>query len=66
MNWSEINGEILKPIANSDKQWTTELYYNMQFGDFFQITPDVQYINAPAFSSESSAWVFGVRARVFI
>ncbi|WP_261314604.1 carbohydrate porin [Vibrio hangzhouensis] len=66
MNWSEINGEILKPIATSDKQWITELYYNMQFGDHFQITPDVQYINAPAFSSESGAWVFGVRARVFI
>lgn len=66
LNWSEINEEILKPIANSDKQWTTELYYNMQFGDHFQLTPDIQYINAPAFSSESSAWVFGVRARVFI
>lgn len=66
INWSEINEEILQPISNSDNQWTTELYYNIQFGNHVQITPDLQYIDSPAFSSESSAWVFGLRARVFI
>ncbi|MGF1748124.1 carbohydrate porin [Vibrio cionasavignyae] len=66
MNWSQINEEILQPIANSEQQWTAELYYNMQFGDYLQVTPDIQYIKDPSFSSESSAWVMGIRARVFI
>ncbi|WP_261881525.1 carbohydrate porin [Vibrio coralliirubri] len=66
VNWSELNEEILQPVANSDEQWTAEIYYNMQFGDHFQVTPDIQYIKDPAFSNESSAWVFGIRARVFI
>ncbi|WP_221073722.1 carbohydrate porin [Agarivorans aestuarii] len=66
VNWSEINEEILRPIANSDEQWTAELYYNMQFGDYLQVTPDIQYIKDPAFSNQSSALVFGIRARVFI
>ncbi|MEZ8696397.1 porin [Vibrio lentus] len=66
VNWSELNEEILQPAANSDEQWTAEIYYNMQFGDHLQVTPDIQYIKDPAFSSESSAWVFGIRARVFI
>ncbi|MFA0157390.1 carbohydrate porin [Vibrio sp. 10N.261.46.A3] len=66
VNWSELNEEILQPVANSDEQWTAEIYYNMQFGDHFQVTPDIQYTKDPAFSNESSAWVFGIRARVFI
>ncbi|CDT84355.1 conserved exported hypothetical protein [Vibrio coralliirubri] len=66
VNWSELNEEILQPVANSDEQWTAEIYYNMQFGEHFQVTPDIQYIKDPAFSNESSAWVFGIRARVFI
>ncbi|MEZ8723947.1 carbohydrate porin [Vibrio pomeroyi] len=66
VNWSELNEEILQPAANSDEQWTAEIYYNMQFGDHLQVTPDIQYIKDPAFSNESSAWVFGIRARVFI
>ncbi|CAK2700799.1 porin [Vibrio crassostreae] len=66
VNWSELNEEVLQPAANSDEQWTAEIYYNMQLNDFIQVTPDIQYIKDPAFSSESSAWVFGIRARVFI
>ncbi len=62
INYAETNNEAF----GGDEQWTTELYYNMQFGDHLQITPDIQYIKDPAFSGESSAWVFGVRARVFI
>ena len=66
VNWSELNEEILQPAANSDEQWTAGISYNLQFGDHFQVTPDTQYIKDPAFSSGSSAWVFGIRARVFI
>ncbi|WP_205472909.1 carbohydrate porin [Agarivorans sp. Alg241-V36] len=66
INWSEINEEILRPIANTEEQWTTELYYNMQFGDYLQVTPDIQFIRDPAFSNQSNALVFGIRARVFI
>ncbi|MFC1235963.1 carbohydrate porin [Vibrio sp. F74] len=66
INWSEINEEVLQPNANSDQQWASELYYNMQFGEHVQVTPDIQYIKDPSFSNESNAWVFGVRARIFI
>lgn len=66
INWSEINEEILQPNANSDQQWASELYYKMKFGDHLEITPDIQYVIDPAFSSESSIWVFGLRGRVFI
>ncbi|MFM2607329.1 carbohydrate porin [Vibrio chagasii] len=70
LNWAEVNGDSFaadaKAISGSTEQWTAEIYYNMQFGDHFQVTPDIQYIKAPAFSNESSAWVFGIRARVFI
>ncbi|CAH6781775.1 Porin [Vibrio chagasii] len=70
LNWAEVNGDSFaadaKAISGSTEQWTAEVYYNMQFGDHFQVTPDIQYIKDPAFSNESSAWVFGIRARVFI
>ncbi|CDT94083.1 conserved exported hypothetical protein [Vibrio coralliirubri] len=70
LNWAEVNGDSFaadaKAISGSTEQWTAEIYYNMQFGDHFQVTPDIQYIKDPAFSNESSAWVFGIRARVFI
>ncbi|MCG9545304.1 carbohydrate porin [Vibrio sp. Isolate33] len=70
LNWAEVNGDSFeadaKAISGSTEQWTAEIYYNMQFGDHLQVTPDIQYIKDPAFSTESSAWVFGIRARVFI
>ncbi|WP_261383429.1 carbohydrate porin [Vibrio sp. T20] len=71
VNWSEINEYALKGIStgvygNDGEQFTAELYYNMQLNDFIQVTPDIQYIKDPALSNESSAWVFGVRARIFI
>ncbi|MGF1848591.1 carbohydrate porin [Vibrio lentus] len=70
LNWAEVNGDSFeadaKAINGGTEQWTAEIYYNMQFGDHLQVTPDIQYIKDPAFSSESSAWVFGIRARVFI
>nr|WP_102487131.1 carbohydrate porin [Vibrio lentus]PMH95753.1 porin [Vibrio lentus] len=70
LNWAEVNGDSFeadaKAISGGTEQWTAEIYYNMQFGDHLQVTPDIQYIKDPALSSESSAWVFGIRARVFI
>ncbi|PML47574.1 porin [Vibrio lentus] len=70
VNWAEVNGDSFeadaKAISGGTEQWTAEIYYNMQFGDHLQVTPDIQYIKDPAFSRESSAWVFGIRARVFI
>ncbi|MFB9227450.1 carbohydrate porin [Vibrio lentus] len=70
LNWAEVNGDSFeadaKAISGGTEQWTAEIYYNMQFGEHLQVTPDIQYIKDPAFSSESSAWVFGIRARVFI
>ncbi|MBY6196059.1 carbohydrate porin [Vibrio hangzhouensis] len=67
INWSQTNKDTLQTFLNAgEKQVAAELYYNMQFGDHVQITPDIQYIKDPAFSSESSAWVLGVRARIFI
>lgn len=67
VNWSETNSDTLQTFLNAgEDQLAAELYYNMQFGDHLQITPDIQYIKDPAFSNESSAWVFGIRARVFI
>ncbi|GAD89550.1 hypothetical protein VHA01S_021_00440 [Vibrio halioticoli NBRC 102217] len=66
VNWSEINENyFLASAASSDNQVTAELYYNMQFGDHFQLTPDVQFINNPALSNEDTALVVGVRGRVF-
>lgn len=64
VNWSETNSDTLQSFADDD-QVTAELYYNMQFGDHFQLTPDVQFIHNPAMSSEDTALVFGVRGRVF-
>ncbi|WP_198419047.1 carbohydrate porin [Motilimonas pumila] len=62
MNWAETN----EVAFGGDKQFTAELYYNMQFGDHVQITPDIQYIKDPAMSNEDDAWVVGLRARIFI
>ncbi|KOO15606.1 porin [Vibrio xuii] len=67
VNWSETNSDTLQRYMNADKDQTAvEIYYNMQLTDYLQITPDIQYINNPALSNKSSAWVMGIRARVFI
>ncbi|OBT12159.1 porin [Vibrio sp. UCD-FRSSP16_10] len=60
VNWSETND-----IFGNEDQFSAELYYNMQLGDHIQITPDVQFINNPALSTQDTALVFGVRGRVF-
>ncbi|WP_036830587.1 carbohydrate porin, partial [Photobacterium sanctipauli] len=61
VNWSETNEEAF----GGDEQIAAEVFYNMQVGDNLQITPDIQVIKDPAFSSEDTAVVFGLRARVF-
>jgi porin len=67
INWSQTNEDTLQTFLDAgERQVAAELYYNMQWGDHVQITPDIQYIKDPAFSSESHAWVFGIRARIFI
>ncbi|MBW3697751.1 porin [Vibrio sp. T187] len=67
LNWSEVNENLSDAygVGNST-QVTSEIYYNMALNNFIQVTPDIQYIKDPAFSTESSTWVFGIRARIFI
>lgn len=62
VNWAETNGVAF----GGDEQFTAELYYNMQVGKHLQITPDIQYINKPAASSEDNTLVLGLRARLFL
>ncbi|MCE2570258.1 carbohydrate porin [Motilimonas eburnea] len=62
-NWSEANKE---GWGTDDSQTTLEIYYNMQFGEHVQITPDFQWIHDPILSQESNALVFGLRGRIFI
>jgi len=67
LNWSNVNDNLEDVYLVEDaSQFTTEIYYNMQLNEFIQLTPDIQYINEPAFSTESSSWVIGIRARAVI
>ncbi|AJR08450.1 carbohydrate-selective porin OprB [Photobacterium gaetbulicola Gung47] len=63
LNWSQANEESW---GTDDSQTVLEVYYNMQFGDYFQVTPDFQWINGPILSRESNTYVFGLRGRLFI
>ncbi|PSU35213.1 carbohydrate porin [Photobacterium lutimaris] len=62
VNWSKINEA---EFGIDDSQIVAEIYYNMQFGDHFQLTPDMQVIVDPAFSNEVVAVVFGLRGRLY-
>ncbi|USD43929.1 carbohydrate porin [Vibrio sp. SCSIO 43135] len=67
VNWSNVNDNIESAYAvGESKQFTAELYYNIELNDLVQLTPDLQYISDPAFSSEDSTWVVGLRARIII
>ncbi|MGS0693639.1 carbohydrate porin [Shewanella sp. 0m-4] len=67
VNWSNVNDNLEHAYGiDESTQLTTELYYNLQLNDIIQITPDLQYIKDPTFSSESSSWVVGLRARLYI
>ncbi|MGF1717018.1 carbohydrate porin [Photobacterium chitinilyticum] len=63
VNWSQANKEAW---GTDENQSAIEVFYNMQFGEYFQLTPDLQWINNPLLSSESNAFVFGLRGRIFI
>lgn len=67
INWSETNSDTLQRYMGAEEnQVTAELYYNMQLTQYLQVTPDIQYIDNPALSSEDHAWAIGIRARLFI
>lgn len=67
VNFSEVNDNLAKAYGAADKkQFTSELYYNMTIGEFIQLTPNIQYIDNPAISTEENTWVLGLRARFFL
>ncbi len=67
VNWSEVNEDLSDAFrVNQSDQITSEIYYHIAVNEFFQITPDLQYIKDPAFSDESSTWIVGLRARIVI
>ncbi|GAB3531526.1 carbohydrate porin [Photobacterium alginatilyticum] len=63
INWSQANEEAW---GTNDSQSVVEVFYNMQFGSYFQLTPDLQWINNPLLSDESNVFVLGLRGRIFI
>ena len=48
-------------VATGEKQTTTELFYFMKLGEYFEITPDIQWIDTP---QNGDRFVYGLRARV--
>ncbi|WP_299017962.1 carbohydrate porin [uncultured Photobacterium sp.] len=63
VNWSQANEDAW---GMNDSQSVVEAFYNMQLGDYFQLTPDLQWINNPLLSDESNIFVLGLRGRIFI
>ncbi|WP_394204825.1 carbohydrate porin [Shewanella waksmanii] len=64
INFSEVNDNLAQAYGVTDKnQFTSELYYNMHLGEFIQLTPNIQYIDNPAISTEKDTWVLGLRMR---
>ncbi|WP_458775868.1 carbohydrate porin [Desulforhopalus sp. 52FAK] len=62
-NWSRPAEDVFGP--GIDNQYTAEIYYQFQVMKVLTVTPDVQLIFDPALNpSESSIWVFGLRARL--
>ncbi len=58
LNWSDPSDDSLK------EEITSELFYRVQLAQSLAITPSVQYFKDPAlYPTESSMWLFGVRAR---
>lgn len=68
LNWSKPNDQHVDfGGAFKDKdQHIMEVYYNIAIGPHFNITPDVQYINNPALSSEDATWLVGLRGNAKI
>ncbi|MGF1727654.1 carbohydrate porin [Photobacterium nomapromontoriensis] len=63
VNWSQANKDAW---GTNDSQLIIEAFYNIQIGDYIQLTPDLQWINNPLLSDESNAFVLGLRGRIFL
>jgi len=58
INWADPSDDALK------EEITSELFYRVQLAQSLAITPSIQYFKDPAlYPTESSMWLFGVRAR---
>jgi len=58
LNWADPSDDSLKD------QTTAEMFYRLQLAQSIAITPSLQYFNDPAlYPTESSMWLFGIRAR---
>ena len=59
VNWGDPPDDSLR------SQWTTEVFYRMQFSQNLQITPSVQWLVDPALNpTEDEIWVTGIRVRL--
>ena len=58
LNWADPSDDSLRD------QTTAEMFYRLQLAQSIAITPSIQYFKDPAlYPTESSMWLFGVRAR---
>lgn len=48
--------------TNNNREYVMEAMYSFQVNDYMKLVPHVQYINNPAYSSESDAVIAGVQA----
>lgn len=65
VGWGEPNETTFAPGLKD--QWTTELFYRIQFSPKFAVTPDLQWILNPALNpNTSSVFVWGFRGRLAI
>lgn len=61
-NWGEPNETTFAPRL--DDQYAIEIFYRVPVGERFTVTADTQFIKDPALNpSESTIWMFNVRAR---
>ena len=62
VNWGKPNEDTIAPDLSN--QITVELFYRMQMTKGIALTGDVQWLKDPALNStESSIWMFNLRAR---
>jgi porin len=62
-NWGEPNESSFE--SGLDDQYALEVFYRLNISEQLAITPDIQFIRNPAQNpTESSIWVFGLRARM--
>ena len=62
LNWGEPNEDTFAPGLSD--QYAIEAFYRVPVGNRFAVTADTQFIKDPALNpSESTIWMFNVRAR---